>query len=988
MKQVLLIAFGILYIQAIAQQTVITGKVRDKRTGEAVIGAVITIGDGKEGTVTDYEGEFILKTTKPFPIALTVNMMGYEKITITVKDNKPIELKLTEKVAELATVEIRDSRITQKQKQTPLTIESMDAVSIKETPAANFYEGLAHLKGVDITSASIGFKIINTRGFNSTSPVRSLQLIDGIDNQSPGLNFSLGNFLGASELDINRVDLIVGASGAYYGPNAFNGVINMQTKSPFLYPGLSVFAKVGERSLYEGGFRWAQVFKDKAGKDRFAYKLNMYWMQARDWEATNYDPTLQSPVDEKNPGGYDAVNRYGDEYSSNRFKQSGLVYIGYGYALRRGYEEIDLVDYNTRNLKTNASFHYKTLKDVEIIAGTSFSNGTTVYQGDNRFSLKDIMFFQHKAEIRKENKFFVRAYMTHEDAGNSYDAYNTALILQNSSKTDANWATTYSENWNKYIFGRMNALRPPIGSQPPGVNYQDYANQYFYNNYYDSLVQWHQLVRDSTDFGKPHPQRGGIDHFLPGTARFDSAFQAVTSRTNREGGSRFYDRSALYHIMGEYKFTLNTFDFTVGGNMRLYAPNSQGTIFLDTSESLRIYNKEYGAYGGVEKKWKLVNSEKVILKGVAAGLLTGYLIGLVDLLVSGKNAGIPTNISIGGLQVPTLLLPALGGGLIGLGAKKQGDIKATFSLRTDKNQNFNWLFSPAATVVYTKKEHVFRISASSAIRNPTLSDQYINLDVGRATLLGNLSGFDSLVKTQSIINAFNNNNDRSQLEYFNVAPIKPEQVKTIEFGYRTTLGKKLFIDANYYYSWYTNFIGYQIGADIDWPAASPFVNSINVYRVATNATTQVTTQGFTIGANYFWQKYLGFNANYSWNVLNLQENRDSLIPAFNTPEHKYNIGISGRNIDSRIGGLSIYNWGYSINYKWQEGFLFEGSPQFTGFVPAYSMVDAQINKKQEKWNCTFKLGASNLLNNQAIQVYGGPRVGRLVYFSILYEPKF
>jgi hypothetical protein len=382
------------------------------------------------------------------------------------------------------------------------------------------------------------------------------------------------------------------------------------------------------------------------------------------------------------------------------------------------------------------------------------------------------------------------------------------------------------------------------------------------------------------------------------------------------------------------------------------------------------------------------NSEKVVLKGIAIGLLTGYLVGLLDLLVSGKNEGIPNNLNIAGLQLPTMLLPALGGGLIGLGAKKQGDIKATITLRTDKNQNFNWLFSPAATIVYTKNEHVFRVSASSAIRNPTLSDQYINLNVGRATLLGNLSGFDSLVKTQSIINAFNNNNDRSLLEYFNVAPIKPEQVRTIEFGYRTTISKKIFIDANYYYSWYTNFIGYQIGADLDWPAASPFVNSINVYRVATNATTQVTTQGFTIGANYFWQKYLGFNANYSWNVLNLQENRDSLIPAFNTPEHKYNLGISGRNIDSRIGGFSIYNWGYSINYKWQEGFLFEGSPQFTGFVPAYSMVDAQINKKQEKWNCTFKLGASNLLNNQAIQVYGGPRVGRLVYFSILYEPNF
>jgi iron complex outermembrane receptor protein len=91
----------------------------------------------------------------------------------------------------------------------------------KKRPSANFYDGLGSLKDVDLTTASLGFTVINTRGFNSTSPVRSLQIIDGVDNQSPGLNFSLGNFLGCSELDVKKVDLIVGASSAFYGPNAF-----------------------------------------------------------------------------------------------------------------------------------------------------------------------------------------------------------------------------------------------------------------------------------------------------------------------------------------------------------------------------------------------------------------------------------------------------------------------------------------------------------------------------------------------------------------------------------------------------------------------------------------------------------------------------------------------------------------------------------------------------------------------------------------------
>lgn len=123
----------------------------------------------------------------------------------------------------------------------------MDLLAIKATPSDNFYDGLGSMKGVDLTAASLGFKIINMRGFNSTSPVRSLQIIDGVDNQAPGLNFSLGNFLGSSELDVNKVDLVVGASSAFYGPNAFNGVISMETKNPFFHKGLSASLKFREK---------------------------------------------------------------------------------------------------------------------------------------------------------------------------------------------------------------------------------------------------------------------------------------------------------------------------------------------------------------------------------------------------------------------------------------------------------------------------------------------------------------------------------------------------------------------------------------------------------------------------------------------------------------------------------------------------------------------------------------------------------------------
>ncbi|MFN7313791.1 MAG: TonB-dependent receptor, partial [Bacteroidota bacterium] len=538
----------------------------------------------------------------------------------------------------------------------------------------------------------------------------------------------------------------------------------------------------------------------------------------------------------------------------------------------------------------------------------------------------DILFFQNKLEIKKEGKFFIRAYATNEDAGNSYDAYSTAILLQNAAKADGVWGADYNSMMQSTLGAYLNDVWYPGNSNGKGIQFDTInpptnrlpaIENHWQTVLFDSLVYFHNLARNQAN-NVPSANNTGVARFEPGTARFDSAFQSIISRTNREGGSRFFDRSALYHVAGEYQFSLFDIDVKTGGSFRLYAPYSRGTIFLDTGD-VRIYNREAGAYLGLERK-----------------------------LFSDK-------------------------------------LKVSWTNRVDKNQNFNTLWSTAATGVYTYKKHVWRASVSSAIRNPTLTDQYINLNVGRATLLGNLNGFDSVVTISSLLDAFSKG--RTQLSYFNVDPIKPEQVRTFELGWRGSLFKdKLYVDVNYYFSWYTNFIGYKIGARPNWPEGSNVpTRNPEVFRVATNSKDEVTTQGFTGGINYFYKKYLGFAANYSWNVLDRQGSTDPLIPAFNTPEHKYNIGLNGRDFDINFGAFRSKWWGYGINYKYQTGFMFEGSPQFTGEVPAYYMLDVQINKRIPGWYCTFKLGSNNITDNRVIQVYGGPQVGRLAYFSVLFE---
>ncbi|MBP6523483.1 MAG: carboxypeptidase-like regulatory domain-containing protein, partial [Saprospiraceae bacterium] len=346
-----LIFIGLLIssIHALQGQNIVKGVLRDSKSGEPLIGATVIVKGTSEGTISDYEGAFVLKTSIPLPLVLELRYSGYATIEFPYTEaNKSVNISMEEESIQIEVVEITGQRISDKQKSSPLTVESMDLLAIKETPAANFYSGLGSLKDVDLTTASLGFTIINTRGFNSTNPVRSLQLIDGVDNQSPGLNFSLGNFLGASELDVLKVDLIVGASSAFYGPNAFNGVISMETKSPFLHKGLSAFSKIGERNLFEGGVRWAESYRNKKGKDVFAYKLNFFYFRANDWEADNTEPVYESISKKSNPGGYDAVNIYGDEYQSDfDFRSALITYPGLNIFHRKGYREKDLVDYNS-----------------------------------------------------------------------------------------------------------------------------------------------------------------------------------------------------------------------------------------------------------------------------------------------------------------------------------------------------------------------------------------------------------------------------------------------------------------------------------------------------------------------------------------------------------------------------------------------------------------------------------------------------------------
>src|SRR5690606_8409267 len=363
------------YSGVIGQDTAISGIVNDADTGDALIGVNIIVRGQVIGTVSNVEGKFNLKVSQPPPLTLVFSMVGYatQEVEINSSNVSDLEIKLSEQSLLGQEVVVSASRVEESILQSPVSIEKMDILFIRNSPSDTYYKAIGNLKGVDVTSSSINFQIINARGFNSTGNTRFVQLIDGMDTQAPALNFPIGNLNGPSELDVESVEFIPGASSALYGPNAFNGILLVQSKNPFEYQGLSAYYKqginhIGGRSgepqsiqpMYEGSIRYAHAFNNNV-----AFKINASFMNAEDWYGTDY--TDLSPRNQGDLPFNPRANRihiFGDEVSNNIGLLRNVAAIQnifgpYANSLpdqvvsRTGYEEQYLVDYGAKNYKVN-----------------------------------------------------------------------------------------------------------------------------------------------------------------------------------------------------------------------------------------------------------------------------------------------------------------------------------------------------------------------------------------------------------------------------------------------------------------------------------------------------------------------------------------------------------------------------------------------------------------------------------------------------------
>ncbi len=593
----LIAAFFLFIKTSVAQQTIIEGHVVDASSGQALVGVNIALENKMIGTASNKDGYFKLKTKSNPPFAILVSYMGFDKQRIEITDRKSmLSIRLKEQPILGQEVVVSASRVEENIMRSPVSIEKLTPIQLQQVSAPNFFDGLYNIKGVDMNVHSLIFRYPNTRGFTGEANTRMNQIVDGVENIPPGLSFSAGNIFGLSPIDIESVELLVGASSALYGPGGINGSLVMKSKNPFDHPGLSGSVQTGlmhvDRNYMDPSlmgdfsFRFAKTYKN-----RFAIKIVGRYLNANDWEARDFRDRnhLDEPwINRQNYEGYDGVNVYGDDIIAPVNLRNINDTFPDQIITRNGWKEEHLVDYNTKLMVMDASLHYLINEKLESFVRINHGKGTSVYTAQHRFALKNFTMTTIHGELKHPN-FYVRAYTTSDNSGDTYNAGQTALIMNEKWKASDEWYADYIFNFlNSYV----------------------YEGKSLEESYKIARMVANNRREDGSIYKKKLPAFP-----LPGTEEFNTMFEDIISKPLKEGGSKVIDNSRLYHIEGMYNFKehFNVVDLIVGASYRRYRINSEGTVFAD-EPGKHITIDQFGSFFQLTKLL-MQNKMKLTLAG-------------------------------------------------------------------------------------------------------------------------------------------------------------------------------------------------------------------------------------------------------------------------------------------------------------------------------------------------------------------------------------
>lgn len=956
----------------------VSGTVTDEK-GNPLIGANVYVEDTFIGTTTNLDGEYFLETNLEFPFTLVVSYIGYDmkKIEVT---NENFNVTLVEKAFMANEVVVAASRIKESYLSAPVSVEKLDLLDIKRTPSVSFYDALDNLKEVEMKTGSFLYKSMNARGFGGTTNSNFIQLVDGANNAPIASGqFAIGNMLGIPEIDIASVELLPGAASALYGPNAYSGIMFINSKTPFFYQGLTAEVKTGVTSEDEAGtnlyhdisFRYAKAF------DKFAFKTSFSSIKAHDWHA--YDDSFVIDSD-GNPHPHNKVNLYGDEYGQlvdldELFEIVNTVYPdGQDSILtdllptipifRTGYTEDELYDYNAENIKYSGSLQYKITDDLMASYIYRYAEGQTLFQSLNKYILKGINGQYHQAEV-KSSKFTLRFVNFAEDAGEAYDMLFTSFNINRAAKSDGAWFADYGAvYWGQFLdpagSGSSLLFADSTFTVPLNPNNPSDARQFAdYGGYLpDGAIDQFFLGGDgSATFGNgydyiisltdPTGYFGTKPRFESGSDEFNEAMQSSIETPYSIGGSGFTSTSQYNDIEAMYDFSdqFGIVDLLVGGNYKMYRPETGGTIYSDTpeivSEHGHIEVDEWGAYA----------------------------------------------------QISKLLL--------------EDRLKLQASYRADGHTNFDTHLSPRFSAVYSINDFQhLRMSYQEGFTNPTIQNQYLAINLG---VQHNIGGAIDNIERLGLSHLYDGNEEGvfgirdtdgdgiTYLEYDTdndgiidsiwfdgeaLNYIEPEYQKSFEMGFKGLITQDLYLDVNYYTGEYTNpGAGYRVGDpnQIEYNEDGT-VDDYYEYIIASNKEGIDRLHGGGVALTYNFSNgwRIGANTNYVDMNISLDEANEQQT---DRPKFRHKFSISNPNV--------IDNLGFSLAGRYTDKFEYSSSSNFgNGELGGHTIIDAQLTYSLTQFNTTVKLGINNLIGETYREAIGGVSIGQTMYLAMSFDKLF
>ena len=962
-------------------QTQVSGTVTDA-DGQPLPGANIVL-DGTTGAVSDFDGNFSLSTDQQPPFTLTVSSVGFESTTVDVTSaSESLTIQLSEGSTQLDEIVVSASRMAERIFESPVTVEKFSLQKIENTPSADYFNGLANLKGVSLVEAGLVFNQVQIRGFSDIYNEGLVTLVDGMNNQMPVFGFAVGNLIGLNELDVQSIELVPGAASALYGADAYKGILFLNSKNPFDHQGISVKLKQGvteQDTAGQNDFTEISVRMATQLSDKLAIKASLSHKEGTDWSAQDYRHSVDGVIIDNyasNAPDYNAVNEEGEITFSTPLVWDQLAGVAgnpaisgftnyspnyFGTILSSGFNDVDMFGSETSNTKANLAIHYRPNENSEISIQSLIGTGTApLSTGGTRYHLDDVQIEQHKLEY-KSGGLTSRIYFTKEDAGETLVAQLMSIALQQQSsypQADGSVATGIQDGWGlTYLQTYLGALAGAKGyiadptnplSVLSGVGQLigDFQNHIFANATPNpdpttaAMVPF--LPNEATAaltiddlFGGPGSTQTAHDAaraaadagmLKPGTAAFDAAFDAASkiSANNLGAGARIIDVSKIYNYEIDYDFEdkLSIGQLIVGANLRHYNLNTQGTLYTDYDKPIEY--QEYGAYAQLKRN---IFDDKVTLTGSLR------------------------------YDKQTVL--------------EEGNITPRLGLLFNLSENQN-----------------IRFSAQQGFRNPTNQDKFIGYSQGRMTILG--SSKESIERFRQTVDLSNGvehtftgpyvmqnafdiySGDAVSLNY-----VKPETVTMLELGYRYNISD-LTLDVSAYYSNYQDKIA---GKYINSPVLTSTLTTAQAaiaggsfyeFQVDSNLDEEFNAYGVSLEATKSISNNLSANLVYEYNQKDYEENSSvTSFVSWNTPDHRIKGGLVYTN-----GAFSLNaNARYHSEYDYESSF-------FSDTIESNTVIDAKASFELPALNATLEIGGNNIGGDNYVSLPGSGLIGSVYYTGL------